>query len=191
MGWPFRALSPTGTVRVYYVLPIDLAGKRIIWEEFKGHRRALDKLADLNDPEDSLGFALFTVMASLRELWSGSRDQLSSQQAEEFQILLDAMWAYFDLRGLWHHATRRYTFTGFSEPSYLSGQTLAGNVDVLREWVLMRWHIWCSEVGIGYLVNSRRQGVRDYPPSVLGQVAGYYRLNLRTRPAEIEPWESI
>jgi hypothetical protein len=160
-----------------YVFPIELLNKEIIGEEFKGHRRAFERLADLSEPEESLSFALLTVMMSLSESPRVYRSQLSHEQYERFELFTAALRAYFDVHHLWHHATRRYTFTGFSSP-YLFDEgeaALVANIDLLRQWVLMRWHIWCSEIGIGY------------PQSVVDQIKPDYWLNLNSDLLELEP----
>ena len=99
-----------------YVLPIDPKKQEVIGEEYKGHRRALEKLADLDNAEDGISFALLTVMISLSESSGYYRRQLSPQKYKEFEALLSALWVYFNVRNLWNHATRRYTFTGFEQP---------------------------------------------------------------------------
>ena len=112
VGGPIRL----GDGDMTYVLPIDRRTKTVIHEEFKGHRRALERLAEVVDQEDAISFALLTAMMALVESRQRARLALSPDQLSNFFGLMSALTAYFNTRNLWHHATRKYTPTGFAMP---------------------------------------------------------------------------
>ena len=159
------------------------------------------KLADRDCLDEQISFAMLTVMASVLD-HRVSDYAVPRPHATEFELALAALFAYFGVGNLWHHATRRYTFTGFAAPwswDYdVSDAEVLRGIELLRHWVVMRWSLWCSEVGIGYLVDvtvrplSRDIGLyKQYPEGVVRQINRCYPLNVESYWPKLERLRDI